>query len=88
MIADAARDLGFRDRLAGRAHQTRDQRERPLGPGGRGFRGKFKHRPVQADVSDGELRGVDADREPAGAGVDVIAGQRALVEGVELAVGI
>src|SRR5438046_1669979 len=50
--------------------------------------GKFKHRPVQADVSDGELGGVDADREPAGAGVDVIAGQRALVDEVELAVGI
>jgi len=32
------------------------------------------------------LRGVDADREPAGAGIEIIAGERALAAGIELAI--
>ena len=88
MIADTARDLGFRDGLSCRAGETCDQRQRPLGPGVRGFGGQFQHRPVQADVADRKLRGVDADRETAGAGVDVIARQRALMDGIKRASGV
>ena len=79
VIADAARDAGFRDRLPRRAGKACDQRQRPLGPVRRGLGRELQHRPVQADVADRELRGVDADREAAGAGVDVIARQRALM---------
>ena len=88
MIADAARDLRLGDGLLGRSGEARDQRQRALGPVGRRLRRQLQHRPVQADVADRELRGVDADREPAGAGVDVIARQRALMHGVERAVGV
>ena len=80
--------LRFRDGLLRRAGEARDHRQRPLGPGRRGLRRQFQHRPVQADIADRELRGVDADRKAAGAGVDVIARQRALMPGVERAVGV
>ena len=88
MIADAARDLRFRDRLLRRSGEAGDHRQRPLGPGCGRLGGEFQHRPVQADVADRELRGVHADREPAGAGVDVVARQRALMAGIELALGV
>ena len=71
-----------------RSDQSGHHRQRPLGPGRRGFGGKFKHRPVEPDLADRELRGVDADRQPAGAGVDVIARQCALMRGVERAVSM
>src|SRR5712664_2946320 len=88
VIADAARDLGFRNGLPCRAGEPGDQRQRALGPGRRGLRGQFQHRPVQPDVADGELRGVNADREAPGAGVDIIACQRALMDSVERAAGV
>ena len=82
------RGLRLRDGLLRRTGEAGDHRQRPLGPGCRGFRRQFQHRPVQADIADRELRGVNADRQSAGAGVDVIARQRALMPGVERAVGI
>ena len=88
VITDAARDLGFLDGLLGRAGKSCDQCERALGPGRRGFGRQFKYRAVEADLADRELRGVDADRKPAGAGIDIIARQRALMPGVERTVGI
>ncbi len=88
MIADAACDPGLGDGLLRRADQPCDQRQRPLGPGCRGLRGQFQHRTVQPDIADRKLRGVDADREAAGAGVDVITGQRTLTRRVEGAIGI
>ena len=72
----------------GRAGEPRDHRHRPLGPGRRGFRRELQHRPIQPDLADRELRGVDADGQPAGAGIEVIARQRPLMPGVELAVGV
>src|ERR1700686_2457679 len=88
VIADAARDFGFRDRLSCWTREARDQRERALGPGGGRLGGELQLRAVETDVADGELRGVDADGQPACAGIDVIARQRALMHGVELAAGI
>jgi Tetracyclin repressor-like, C-terminal domain len=79
MIADAERDLRLRDRLLGRATKAGDQRERPLGPVVGGLGRKLKDRPVETNIADGELRGVNADRQPSGARIDVIARQRALV---------
>ena len=43
---------------------------------------------VEPDVADRELRRVDADREAARAGVEVVAGQRPLAALVEAAVGV
>ena len=88
MVADAARNLRFRYGLLRRACEARDHRERPPGPVGRGLRGQFQHRLVKPDVADRELRGVDTDRKATGAGIDVVARQRALMPDVELAVGV
>ena len=44
--------------------------------------------PVQADVADRELRGVHADGQSSGAGIEVIARQRPLMPDIERAVGI
>ena len=46
--------------------------------------GKLQHRPVEPRLADLELRGVHADGQPAGAGIDVVAGQGALRPAVEL----
>ena len=50
--------------------------------------GKLQHRPVEPGLADRELRGVDADREPARAGIEIVAGQRPLPPRIELALGI
>ena len=49
---------------------------------------ELEHRAVEPDVADRELRRVDADRQPAGAGVEVVARQRALAALVEAALGV
>ena len=49
---------------------------------------ELQHRPVEPGVADRELGGMHADREPAGAGVEIVARERALAAGVELAAGI
>ena len=88
VIAEAARRLCLAHRLRGAPGEPGDhdrRRGRPLG--GAAHR-QLQHRPVEPGVADRELGGVDADREPAGAGVEVVAGQRALAAGVELALGI
>ena len=82
------RGLRFRNRLLGRAGEARDHRDRPLGPRGRGLGRQLQHRAVQADIADGKLRGVHADSQSAGAGIEIIARQRALMPDVERAVGI
>jgi hypothetical protein len=88
MIADAARRPGFADSLLRRAAKTSDHHERPLGPACCGLSREFQHRPIHLDIADRKLRGVHADRKPAGAGVNVITRQRALMFFVELAVGV
>ena len=87
MISDVARGAGFCDRLPGLTGKACDHHERTLGPVRRSLGGKLEHGSIKADIADRELRGVDADREAAGAGVDVIARQRALMLFVELAFG-
>src|SRR5436309_181169 len=76
----------LRDGLACRADEACDHGQRPLGPVGGGLRGQFKHRSIQAGVADGELRSVDADGKTAGAGVDIIARQRPLMDDIERAI--
>ena len=88
MIADAARDSRLRDGLLRRAHKACDHRQRTLGPIGRRLRRQFQHRPVEADIADCELGGVDADRKATGAGIDVVTRECALVSEVKLAVDV
>jgi hypothetical protein len=88
MIADADRGLCFSDGLLRRTGKAGHHRQWALGPGFSGFRRQFQHRPVQADIADSELRGVNADRKATRTGVEVIARQGALVSGIERAVGI
>ena len=48
-------------------------------------RGKLQHRPIKPGLADRELRGVDADREPTGAGIEIVASERTLPPRIELA---
>ena len=73
VVAEAARDVGLAQRLRGAADQAGDQEQRALGPVRRGLGGDAQHRLVQPRLADRELRGVDADRQARGAGVDVVA---------------
>ena len=88
VIAEVARELRLLDRLLGAADHAGDHDDRAARPFGRGARGKLQHRPVKPGLADRELRGVDADREPAGAGVEIVAGQRPLPPRIELALRI
>src|SRR3546814_3837371 len=55
-----------------------DHDEGAVGPGPGGLDRRPQDRLEEADVADRELGGVDPDGEPAGAGIEIIAGQRAL----------
>src|ERR1700744_2294853 len=88
MIADAARRFCFGNRLLCRTDQAGNHRQRPSGPGGGGLGGELEHLAVHAGLADRELRSVNTDRKATGAGVDIIAAQRALVPDIELAAGI
>ena len=88
MVADAARGLRFCDGLLRRTGEASDHRQWALGPVGRRLCGQFQHWPVQADIADRELCRVHADCKAAGAGVEIIARQRALMPGIERAVGV
>jgi hypothetical protein len=88
MVAEAAGDLGFLHRPRRGPGQARDQDRRLACPVGGGALGELQHRREQAGLADGELRGVDTDREPAGASVEIVARQRALPARVELAAGV
>ena len=88
MIAEVARDLRLADGLPGAAGKARDHDRSLSRPLHGALHRKLEHGPVEPDVANGELGGVDADREPADAGVEIVAGESALAAGVELAVGI
>jgi hypothetical protein len=88
VIAEGARDLRLLDRLRRAADEPRDHDLRRARPFGGAAHGELQHRLEQAGLADGELGGVDADREPARAGVEVVARERALAAGVELAIGV
>ena len=85
VIAEAARDMGFLAGLVGAAGEAGNHHLRDVRPLGRGAHRELEHRLIKADVADRELGGVDADREPTGAGVEVVTGERALAHRVELA---
>ena len=88
VVAESERNIGFGERLIRPSHEARDPHQRPPAPGVGGLGGEPQHRLVEARLPDRELGGMDADREPAGAGIDVVAGERPLPLGVQQAPGI
>ena len=88
MIAEIARELRLVHRLRRAAGEPGDHDRWLARPVARGAHRKLEHRPIEPDVADRELGGMDADREPAGAGIEIVAGERALAARVELAVGV
>ena len=88
VIAEPARELRLLDRLRGAADQAGDHDRGMARPFGRRAHRKLEHRPIKPGLADRELRGVNADREPARAGIEIIAGERALPLRIELALRI
>ena len=85
MVAERAGSARLLDGLGGLADDAGDHHQRALGPGPGRLGGQLQHGAVEADVPDLELRGVHANGEPAGAGIDVVARQRPLRGAIELA---
>ena len=85
MVAEPDGGLGLAPGLFGQARDAGDHGHRPVGPVARRLRRQTQHRLVEAAVADGELGRVHADREPAGAGIEIVAGERTLAPRVELA---
>jgi hypothetical protein len=88
VIAEAARNLRLLDRLRGAADEPRDHDHRLARPFLGAAHGELEHQLEQPRLADSELGGVDADREPARAGVEIVAGERALAARVELAISV
>ena len=88
MVAEAERDIRFRQRLLRPPDEARDPHQRAVGPRVGRLGGELQHRLVEPGLADRELRGVDAHGEPAGAGVDVVAAERALPLRIQPAPGI
>ena len=85
MIAEFARELRLLNRLRGAADHAGDHDRRDGAPIRRRVHRKLEHRPIEPGLADRELRGVDADREPAGAGIEIVASERTLPPRIELA---
>src|SRR5690606_32289111 len=88
VIAEPARGPRLGDGLPRRPGEAGDHGQRPVGPGRSRFGGEPEDFPVEARLADGELGGVDADGEPARAGVEIIARQRALAAHIEFPAGV
>ena len=92
VVAEVARNLRLGERLRGTPGKARDHHRWGLGrfpgPVARGAHRELQHRPVESDIADRELGGVNADREPAGPGIEIIAAERALAAHVELPPGV
>ncbi|WP_197701380.1 hypothetical protein [Micromonospora coxensis] len=86
VVAERGGEFGLADRLGGVAGAGDHD---GLGAGG-GLGGQFQHGSEQTDlgVVDGELGGVHADGDAAGAGGEVVAGQRPLPALVEATLGV
>ncbi len=88
VVAEAARRLRLAHRLRRAAGETRDHDQRTARPLHSAAHREREHGLVEPDVADGELGGVHADGEAAGAGIEVVARQRPLATGVEPALRI
>ena len=78
VVTERARRPRLCDRLLSASDRARDHEQRSVGPAGGGLGRELEHGLVEAGLADCELRRVDADREAAGAGIDVVAGEGAL----------
>src|SRR5262249_44905264 len=85
VIAEVTGDARLCYGLRGPADRTCDHHDRRFRPAPGRLGGELQHGPMEAGLTDLGLRGVDADRQTSGTGLYVIARQRALRDGVELA---
>ncbi len=85
VIAMLERQLRFGKRLRRAARQPGDHHQRALRPLARRARRQFQHRLVQPHFANRELRRMHPHRQATRTGVDVVARQRALTHGIELA---
>src|SRR5262249_10806011 len=85
---EGARGPRLLARLGGATDEPRDHDWRLARPFLGAAHGKLQHRLQERGIADGELGGVDADRESACAGVEIVAGERALAARVELAISV
>ena len=83
VIAELRGEIGLATGLSRAARQPRDHRGRATRPIGGGLARELQHRLVEPRLADGELGGVNADRKPAGARVEIVAGQGLLPARVE-----
>jgi len=88
VIAKPARDLRLLDRLRRAADEPCDHDRRRARPFLGAAHGKLQHRLQERGLADRKLGGVDADREPARAGVEIVTRERALAAGIELAISV
>ena len=85
MITQPHSRARFAQRLRRAPAHARDHDQRALHPGPAVLDGRLEHGLIQAGFTDRELGGVHTDRQPAGAGIDVVAGERTLAAPVEAA---
>ena len=88
VVAQGNSEFGFARRLSRWAADAGDLEECARLALVTDIGGQRQYRFQQANVADGELRRVDANRHAACAGVTIVAGQRALTSLVELARGV
>jgi len=85
VITQSRGQARFRHGLRGAADDPGDHHQGTIGPGRGGLGRASQDRFVEARFANGKLRRVDADRETAGARVEIIAGECALPPLVETA---
>ena len=88
VIAEFTCELRLLNRLRGAADEAGDHDRGTLRPFSRRLHRKLKDSPIEPNLADRELRGVDADRKPAGAGIEIITGECTLPPRIELALCI
>jgi hypothetical protein len=88
VVTEIARDARFLQGLGGIAAQARNHDCLAALPFPRAAHCVLQHRLVVPRLANGELGRMDADRQSAGTGVEVVAGQRALARSIKPAVTV
>jgi hypothetical protein len=83
VIAEPTRDLRFPHGLFGPADDAGDHDDRTVRPFLGAAHGKLEHRLIEPRLTDGELRGVNADRKSSGSGVEIVPAQCPLPARIE-----
>ena len=88
VVAKPDRGFRFPDRLLRAPGEPGDHGDRAVGPLVGRLRPQSQHGLVESGLADGELCRVNAHREPARPGIEIVAGERALAPCIESAVPV